>query len=144
MTCTDIHLIAFENTTFNDATHLFATNEAIKLHNKKMLKSFNSLVALSMVVYCLSSNNNLVYEERLEKHVPLCKGKHIMLTKNIWIDTRLVNGALGEVVDSIYEVGCKPPSLPFYVCVQFDNYSGPSWDEHDSKTIKIAPITLGR
>ena len=143
MTRTDIHLRASKNTTFNGATHLFATNEAIKVHNKKMLKALNSPVSLSIAVYSLSSNNNLVDEEQLEKHVLLCKGQCVMLTENIWIDTRLVNGALGEVVDNIYEPGCKPPSLPSYITVRFDNYSGPSWDEHDSKTIPIVPITLG-
>ena len=66
-----------------------------------------------------------------------------MLIENIWTDTGLVNGALGEVVDIIYELGYKPPSLHLYVTMCFDNYSGPSCDEHDSNTIPIVSITLG-
>ena len=43
----------------------------------------------------------------------------------------LVNGSLGEVVDIVYTPGCKPPELPLYVVVRFDNYSGPPWDQDD-------------
>ena len=71
MTHIDLHLIASKNTKFNGATHLFATNEAIKLHNKKMLKSLNSPVVLSATVYCPSGNNNIVDKEQLEKHILL-------------------------------------------------------------------------
>ena len=56
---------------------------------------------------------------------------------------RLVNGSLGKVVEIIYGPNYKPPRLPIFVTLCFDNYCRSSWDEHDPKTIPIVPITLG-
>lgn len=55
----------------------------------------------------------------------------------------LVNGSLGEVVDIVYTPSCKPPELPLYVVVRFDNYNGPPWDQGNPNILPITPITLG-
>ena len=47
MTRTNNSLSLKEREDFDQATHLFATNEFVKLHNKKMLKQLNLPIALS-------------------------------------------------------------------------------------------------
>ncbi|XP_057869620.2 uncharacterized protein LOC131076453 [Cryptomeria japonica] len=66
-----------------------------------------------------------------------------MLTTNIWTKAGLVNGALGEVVDIVYEYGSKPPDIPAYVITRINNYTGPSWNPTYPKLVPITPISLG-
>lgn len=50
-----------------------------------------------------------------------------MLISNLLVDKGYFNGSTGNVVDIIYPSnGSGTPSLPVYVLVQFDNYTGPS------------------
>ena len=65
----------------------------------------------------------------LHASLPLCLGARVMLTKNIWTENGLVNGALGTVHDIIWSAGsdwCRDP--PFAVLVAFDNYKCPALD----------------
>ena len=39
-----------------------------------------------------------------------------MLTRNLWIETGLCNGAMGEVKDVIYKDNDVPPDLPGIMC----------------------------
>ncbi|XP_059067454.1 uncharacterized protein LOC131858279 [Cryptomeria japonica] len=55
----------------------------------------------------------------------------------------LVNGALGQIKQIVYDPGSKPPDLPKYVVVLFKHYIGPSWDPQNAKHVPIAPITRG-
>ena len=66
-----------------------------------------------------------------------------MLTTNIWIEAGLVNGAIGELTDIIYKPGTRPPNIPMYVVIHFENYSGPPWNQDDPKCVPIVSITLG-
>ncbi|XP_026290476.2 ATP-dependent DNA helicase PIF1-like [Frankliniella occidentalis] len=50
-----------------------------------------------------------------------------MLRSNMWLETGLVNGATGTVVDIVYQPGrAQPEDLPTVVMVKFDNYTGPT------------------
>ena len=60
------------------------------------------MLAISIEINCTSNDNSQMHEEQLEKQVLLCKGQHIMFTMNIWIEARLINGTLGEVIDIVY------------------------------------------
>lgn len=66
-----------------------------------------------------------------------------MLTTNLWTQTRLVNGALGEIIEIIYSFNSKPPDIPMYIMVKFDNYSGSQWHPNDSKLVPITLVSLG-
>ena len=66
-----------------------------------------------------------------------------MLTTNLWIQTSLVNGSIGQVHSIVYDIISSPPNLPKYVVVKFDNYIGPPWDAQNPKTIPITTITRG-
>lgn len=60
-----------------------------------------------------------------------------MLSCKLWIQSRLVNGALGVVMQIIYTLGSIPPKLPPYVVVTLGNYIGPPWDQYQPKHLSI-------
>lgn len=143
MTRTNKQLTSREKEEFDNSMHLFATNDLVRLHNRKMLKSLNHPIAISVATSTGYGIDNAANDEQLEKEVLFCRGQRIMLTSNIWTQAGLVNGALGEVVEIIYSPGSKPPDVPMYVVTRFDNYSGPPWNVHDPKSIPIIPVSLG-
>ncbi len=80
--------------------------------------------------------------EGLYQRVHLAEGCRVMLTKNLWPKTGLVNGSQGTVRELIYAEGVMPTSLPVAVMVEFDKYSGPGFRSTDCpKLVPIAPIT---
>jgi len=63
------------------------------------------------------------------------------LISNLWTNQGLVNGAMGTVVDILYELGRTPPSLPTVILVKMDNYTGPTISiSNYHKVIPIRPI----
>ncbi|XP_059076335.1 uncharacterized protein LOC131875721 [Cryptomeria japonica] len=143
MTRTSKELTPIQNEEFNKLIHPFATNNMVRSHNKKVLQKLNRPVAISEAANVRSRQNVDFEDEQLEKKILLCKGQQIMLTTNIWTKSGLVNGALGEVVDIVYEYGFKPRDIPTYVITRINNYIGPSWNPTYPKVVPITPISLG-
>ena len=108
-----------------------------------MLKQLNRPVTISTATTFHSNQKDRSDEEQLQKNVLLCKGERIMLTVNIWTQTGLVNGALGNITKIVYTSGSKLPDIPMYVIARIDNYTGPVWDLVDPRCIPITPISLG-
>ncbi|XP_057815498.2 uncharacterized protein LOC131029117 [Cryptomeria japonica] len=129
---------------FNSSIHLFATNESARLHNRKMLKELNLPVALSLAKIAKQTNTEYDTNEQLPLEVLLSIDQQVMLIANLWIKVGLVNGAIGLIKQIVYENNTKPPDLPKYVVVQFNDYNGPPWDIAHPKDIPILPITRGR
>ena len=69
----------------------------------------------------------------LEAVVCLAHSARVMLTRNLWVDVGLVNGAMGTIW---YRTG-GPPDLPIAVMVRFDSYSGPTFPDG---TVPITPL----
>ena len=130
----------FEPATAN-AIHLFPTNEEVKHHNTSVLKSTAARQRCAIAV--LDAHNSSLKASKAKKKIAvhenrimLCKGAQVMLTQNLWTTSgyvsilfcvcayvtcnRLVNGAVGTVVDFIGNDGnCE------YVVVEVGKYSGP-------------------
>ena len=70
----------------------------------------------------------------------LGEGARVMLTRNLWVKTGLCNGAMGFVKFLIYADNSSPPNLPIAVIVQFDEYTGPSFDASIPRLVPITPI----
>ena len=62
-----------------------------------------------------ASNNDDV----LEHEVLLCRGEHVMLTCNLWVEYGLVNRVLGYVEDIHYMPGSKFPEIPVFATIIF-------------------------
>ena len=73
----------------------------------------------------------------LEAELLIAKGSRIMLMANLWTEARLVNRALGTIVDIVFEEN-GPPSLPMAVFVNFNTYEGVTIT--NTKGIKVVPI----
>ena len=59
-----------------------------------------------------------------------------MLTTNIWIEARLINGTIGEITYIVYRTDTKPPNMSMYVVIHFENYNGPPWNQDESAELK--------
>ena len=68
----------------------------------------------------------------LKPRIYLSKNAGVMLTCNLWTEVGLCNGEVRTVLDVINTDGCKPPTLPVVIIVQFDekDYSRPSFCRH--------------
>ncbi|XP_057837395.2 uncharacterized protein LOC131047633 [Cryptomeria japonica] len=115
----------------------------VSLHNKRMLLSLAKPVALSTAEQMKGLACSNPDDEQLQSNILLCIGQEVMLSTNLWVETGLVNGALGQVREIVYNDGEHPPQLPLFVVVQFQNYTGPPWDHNNPTNIPIPPISRG-
>ena len=82
--------------------------------------------------------------EGLHTEVDIAISARIMLTRNLWVEKGLVNGAMGTVRDISWKEGKDPSKdLPEAIMVQFDNYHGPFFaeDADGSGFVPIFPST---
>ena len=79
----------------------------------------------------------------LEPVLYLAKNSRVMLTRNLWTQVGLCNGALGTVHHVIYAEGCSPPVLPIAIIVQFDKKddSALSFCDSIANCVPIYPVT---
>ena len=87
-----------------------------------MLKSLNSPIARSIADHARRSEVVGTDDDQLEHEVLLFPCQRVMLSCNLWVEAGLVNGALGYVEKVVYMPGSKPPQLPLYTTIKFDNY----------------------
>ena len=77
------------------------------------------------------------YASGLELLVCLAQVGHLILTSNLWIDERLMNGVMGSVDAICYNCDDGPTHLLVSVMFRFDGYSGPTLADG---TVPICPI----
>ena len=75
----------------------------------------------------------------------LCRDSKVMLVTNLKAEWGLYNGAVGTVVDIVYQDGCRPTDdpapLPDVVFVRFSGYMGPSYMNEDPTVVPIVPVS---
>ncbi|KAK3909608.1 ATP-dependent DNA helicase pfh1 [Frankliniella fusca] len=140
-----------ERNSFDDAIHLFPTREEIFNHNVKKLRKLNDPVTASPVpVARIPAQHNCpaaalasdTAAEGLESVLYLAVGAKVMLRSNLWTEQAcgLVNGAIGHIVDILYDKDASPgEDLPGALVCHFPSYKGPYLNEE--KTVVIQPIT---
>ena len=133
----------------NEAIWIFTTNSETEEHNKKKLASLiNRRNPLMNFSYCLSGSQNSTKKKGMHNHfdiqdrksrcVPLCRGARMSISQNIWQEKGLYNGATGTVIDIRMQQGTKPSnSLPLYVILDMDEYTGPIWDKQNPTYVPI-------
>ena len=51
-----------------------------------------------------------------------------------------MNGSLGYITNIVYKLGNISPNPSTYVTIEFDNYSGLSFDDHHPNIVPITPL----
>mmetsp|Transcript_66356 Transcript_66356/g.163459 ORF Transcript_66356/g.163459 Transcript_66356/m.163459 type:complete len:322 (+) Transcript_66356:915-1880(+) len=81
----------------------------------------------------------------LEMKSVLCRGAHVTLLFNHYVEWNLFNGSQGQVVDIIYLNGRSPSvegdSFPDLYMVRFPQYKGPAVVPWDPKVVPVVPVT---
>ncbi|KAH9297085.1 hypothetical protein KI387_028767, partial [Taxus chinensis] len=143
MSRTDSCFGAEEISMFDSSIHLFSTNVQVTFHNRIMLKKLNVPVARVVATRVRRVTYGESDDDQLESEVLLCNGQHVMLVCNLWVEAGLVNGSLGQVKNIVYYPGTKPPDLPIFVVVEFQNYIGIPWDLSHPKYVPVPPVLRG-
>lgn len=140
---------ADERNTFKDAIRLFPTRKEVDDYNNKQLLNLKHpesglpipVARIPALHNCAAASNGTENEAGgLRPVLYLAKGAKIMLRANLWTEQGAVNGAIGHVVDILYNEGTNPPDDPpaALVC-SFDSYKGPYLNDSD-KTVVIEPM----
>lgn len=129
----------------NNAIRLSFGNEKVAQENYKQLKNLNQPI-IQINAQHNSTKAKLVSADDmggLEPTIYLSKKARVMLTRNLWTEVGLCNGAMGTVVDIIYAKGHRPPVQPIAIIVQFDDkdYSGPSFCNSIPNCVPLYPVT---
>ncbi|XP_059074931.1 uncharacterized protein LOC131075850 [Cryptomeria japonica] len=92
MMITPISLDVASNNDFDNAVHLFSTNENVHNHNKRMLYSLNHPIACSLAARARSVNTiEDCSNDELDLDLLISKNSRVMLNSNLWIKAGLVN-----------------------------------------------------
>ena len=133
-----------------EALYLFANKEPKNIFNKEKLMEMSG--KQNPVAVCRSKDTttkkgcpktahlNSSYDL---KTTYLCRGATVELYKtNLKPKYGLFNGAMGKIVDIIFEDGESPNEgfLPKMVIVDFPQYNGPPWDRTHPTHVPIYPI----
>ena len=129
-----------EREQFSDAVSILTTWNDVDRVNTETLRSLNRPVAKILAEHtggkeAKKANSDMA--KGLEAELLISKGSRIMLTANLWTEAGLVNGALGTIVDIVFDEN-GPPSLPTAVFVNFDTYEGVTIT--NTEGIKVVPI----
>ena len=88
---------------------MFATNDDVNCHNKRLLRSLKCPIAISIATSVRNKYSMEGDEEGLELELLIAIGARVMLTSNLWTDAGLINGALGVIQHIVCNLGSSPP-----------------------------------
>ena len=127
-----------------DCVKLSFGNKKVAEDNYQQLKKLNEPIAAINAKHNNSTAAKLSSDDMgsLMPQLLLSRGAKVMLTRNLWTDAGLCNGAIGVVKDIVYNNACSPPVLPVAVVVQLDeSYIGPSIFTDSPRCVPIVPVT---
>ncbi len=115
---------------FANALHLYPTVEAVVEYNITKLKDSLLPPSKQFTLEPMPPKHHLMMQVAWKL---LYAWPSQLVTSNLWVETGLVNGAMGTIEAVCYRSG----DLPLAVMVKFDHYTGPTL--HDT-TVPITPL----
>jgi hypothetical protein len=124
---------------FGDALRIYPTKSQVTKYNH------DHMLGLASPAIQVEAIHEGVGAEKVEssnagnlaKQLPLCVGCRVMLTRNLWTNVGLVNGARGTVHDISWKDGADalrdPPEV---IMVAFDDYDGPGFTMPSGETLR--------
>ncbi|CAM9191521.1 unnamed protein product, partial [Pylaiella littoralis] len=130
--------------TFQDAVHLYPTNDKADRRNWERLNSLQSPIARINAEHTIRGFTAASADRfrGLQPQLFLAVGARVFVNNNIWTSAGLANGAAGVVVHMHWAEGRAPPSVPDAVFVRMDNYSGPQYVDPPSVTMDGREVDL--
>jgi len=133
----------------SEVLHLFSTISEVNAFNLSMLEAATNkdsghsqpVARVPAIHNCkLASSAKPEDCDGFESVLYLCQGCRVMLRHNLWTSKGLVHGAVGIVVDIVYETGLSSPSdLPAVILCSFPSYIGPLIE--DQNVVPICSMT---
>jgi hypothetical protein len=134
-----VKLSPHEVDSFNNALRVYPTRAQVVEYNHQHMLSLDS-PAIQVDAKHEGSGAERAESANagnLVRRLPLCIGSRVMLTRNLWANVGLVNGAQGTVHDISWSDGANvlrdPPDV---VMVAFDDYSGPGFTMPDGEELR--------
>jgi len=134
---------------FSDALRIFPVKTSVSSYNYQKLRS---LQTPAIVIQAKNSGSGKAKDaptdiaSNLQATIPLCLNCRVMLTKNIWIELGLVNGAMGTVRHILWKPDTVDPKSvqPAVVFVEIDGFApaSPGSIDIDGRCcVPIFPVT---
>ena len=135
--------------------HLFATKAPRNVHNLTRLSEISSQSnPVAMLKTRWTSTNKKLSTSSIMNHFkdpppPACmiaRGSIVRsFSKNFEPEWGLFNNAIGEVEEIVFDSNSADPNngdLPAYVAVKYQHYCGPTWDQHNPRTVPIPMVSV--
>ena len=131
-----------DRATFRDAILLAPRRDMLTAHNHSMMASLGSHM-FNIVAYNSPPNgaaNTTDQADGLPNNLNLAVGGRVLLTRNLWTECSLVNGALGTIVGIIFQED-NNSDLANGLLIQFDSYTGQSCLPTMERVVALTPLT---
>ena len=125
-----------------NAVKLSHSNKDVAENNFNALHSLGSPIATIPALHNKKAAAKCSSDDMggLDPKLLISVGARVMLTRNLWTDAGLCNGATGLVKNVIYN-DLDSSSFPIAILVKFDNYVGPSFLEDEANVVPIPPCS---
>ena len=96
---------------FEDVSQLYYSNEEVAKYNYNKLINLEHPIASIHARHSSQTAKKMSPQDMcgLEPTLLIAKGALVMLTVNLWASVGLCNGAVGTVVDIVYQTNHQPP-----------------------------------
>ena len=136
------------------ATYIFANKKDMIEHNWEKLREQHSPTNPIARIQTQTTSKGITYKGRakclmkqsdIDPVLNICRGARVQIMgKNFEPDWGLFNGAVGDVIEIVYNESQSPldGSCPEYVIVDIPTYRGPPWMSDKPTWIPIPPIEM--